>query len=105
MNGLILLTGSGCIGMFLHYAKKAMRGQLWQGNTEPNPFKLQFWTDFYLYMIVEHPGATAAAVIASAGSAFVLANTMIDVETATPLKLIIAGTATGFIADSTMNRD
>lgn len=103
MNGLFILIAAGCLGMFLHYTKKAMRGQLWHGDTEPNPLRLQFWSDFYLYLVVEHPGATAAAVVASAGSAFVLANTVIDVETATPLKLVIAGTATGYIADSVTN--
>lgn len=104
MNGLFILVGAGCLGMFLHYAKKAMRGQLWHGDTEPNPLRFQFWEDFYLYLVVEHPGATAAAVFASAGTALVLANTVIDVETASPLKLVITGAAAGYIGDSVGNR-
>ncbi len=103
MQGLAILIVAGCLGMFLHYAKKAMRGQLWQGDTEPNPFRAQFWRDFWDYLVVDHPGATAAALIASIGSAFVLGNTVIDVETASVLKLVISGAATGYIADSVAN--
>lgn len=95
MQGLAILIAAGCLGQFLHYAKKAMRGQLWGGDTEPNPFTLGFWRDFWSYLFIDHPGATAAAFIASAGSAFVLGNTVIDVEAASTMKLLIAGAATG----------
>ena len=62
-----------------------------------------FWRDFWSYLFIDHPGATAAAFIASAGSAFVLGNTVIDVEAASTMKLLIAGAATGYIADSVAN--
>lgn len=103
MQGLAILIAAGCLGQFLHYAKKAMRGQLWGGDTEPNPFTLGFWRDFWSYLFIDHPGATAAAFIASAGSAFVLGDTVIDVEAASTMKLLIAGAATGYIADSVAN--
>ena len=63
INGLFILIAAGCLGMFLHYAKKAMMRELWQGDTEPNPFRAGFWVDFYLYMFVEHPGRTAGAIL------------------------------------------
>ena len=72
MQGLAILIATGCLGMFLHYAKKAMLRELWQGDTEPNPFRLGFWVDFYLYMFIEHPGRTCGAVIACMGTAFVI---------------------------------
>lgn len=100
INGLFILIAAGCLGMFLHYAKKAMMRELWQGDTEPNPFRVGFWVDFYLYMFVEHPGRTAGAILACIGTAFVIGNTLIDVETASTMKIIIAGVASGFIGDS-----
>lgn len=101
INGLFILIAAGCLGMFLHYAKKAMMRELWQGDTEPNPLRWQFWVDFYLYMVVEHPGRTCGAIVACIGTAFVLARTVgVPIATADPWDLLALGVASGFIGDS-----
>lgn len=100
MNSILILIAAALFGMLLHYAKKAMYGELWRGATEPNPFKLQFWSDFYLRMFVEKIGHTMGSVIVCVGTGFVLAHNWPNIADVGPWDLIAAGVASGYIGDS-----
>lgn len=99
MNSIAILAGAMLFGMVLHYLKRAFFGELWKGDTEPNPFKAQFWTDLRIYMFEEHVGRTCGAVVTAIGTAFVLGQS-IGIDTASIGTLITTGAAAGFIGDS-----
>lgn len=104
MLGLFLLTCFVMLGMGASYLNLALKGGLWQGDTEPNPLYAQFWTDLVLYFFKEHVGRTLSAFITALGVSFALANGVIDTEAATWFKLMVSGVAGGFIADITLNK-
>lgn len=99
MNPFLILILSGLGGMWLHFFKKALYRELWRGDTEPNPFKAQFWSDWMCWL-KEHPGYTMGAVVAVIGTAFALARTFPSLATADVYDLIAAGAAAGWIGDS-----
>mgnify|MGYP002385335463 CR=1 FL=1 len=78
--------------------KKALYRELWRGDTEPNPFKAQFWSDWMCWL-KEHPGYTMGAVVAVIGTAFALARTFPSLAAADVYDLIAAGAAAGWIGD------
>ena len=100
MNPILILILAAIFGMLLHYIKKALYGDLWRGDTEPNPFKAQFWTDFWTRMFVEKIGHTFGSFVVCIGTGFVLAHNWPNIATVGLLDLIAAGVASGYIGDS-----
>ena len=103
MQGLAILIAAGCLGQFLHYETKAMTGQMWGGNTEPNPLTAGFWADLVSYFR-ERPGRTIAAVMTNGFALLAAVNVGMDLHATDPIKIAIAALVIGWASDLMINR-
>jgi hypothetical protein len=93
---------AACVaGMIAHVFKKAMRGELGVGGT--NPFKLPFYRGMYSYLLLEKPGHTAAAFLTCLAACLGIVATG-QIEMLKPHIIIALGFTTGWACNSGINQ-
>lgn len=99
----IALIAAGLLGQFASYFTKAAAGTLWHGETQPNPFKRQFWTDLICYF-KERPGMTSAAVVTNIFGTIGMAVAALKLGRPDTLELLGGALLIGWGSDLMINR-